>query len=187
MSMSNFIDLTMKIRNIQKLALVPMGVAMKLEKFVEYRVRQLRYLCKRLTRLPASPEHIARGLAFGVFAGFFPLFGLQTIIGVGLATAFRGHKLSAALGTWVSNPLTYVPIYALNFKVGRWLLHSQDDFVLDSVESISELTAEGMKLAVPLFVGCAVMGLIVGAIAYFVGVRLIRRWRSRRRWRKYPS
>ncbi|NEP42193.1 MAG: DUF2062 domain-containing protein, partial [Okeania sp. SIO2H7] len=73
------------------------------------------------------------------------------------------------------------------FKVGRWLLHSQDDFVLDSVESISELTAEGMKLAVPLFVGCAVMGLIVGAIAYFVGVRLIRRWRSRRRWRKYPS
>ncbi len=130
-----------------------------------------------------SPECIARGLALGVFAGFFPLLGLQTLVGLGLATVFRGHKLTAVLGTWASNPFTYVPIFALNFKVGRWLLNCQEDFVLDSVDSIGELTAEGIQLVGPLLLGCAVMGLIAGAIAYFLGVSLIKRWRSRRQWR----
>lgn len=171
----------MKIRNVKNLMLIPAGVAVNIENLVEARVRQLRYLRQRLRRLRASKERIARGLALGVFAGFFPLFGLQTILGLGLATLFRGHKLTAVLGTWVSNPLTYVPIFALNFQVGRWLLNSQDDFVLDSVDSISELTAEGVQVAIPLFVGCAVMGSLCGTIAYFVGVRLIKRWRSRRR------
>lgn len=170
----------MKIINVKNLVLIPAGVAVNIENLVEARARQLRYLYQRLRRLRASPRRIARGLALGVFAGFFPLFGLQTILGLGLATLFRGHKLTAALGTWVSNPLTYVPIYALNFQVGRWLLNSQDDFVLDSVDSISELTAQGVQVAIPLFLGCAVMGLVCGTIAYFVGVRFIKRWRRRR-------
>lgn len=171
----------MKIINVKNFVLIPVGVAVNIENLVEARARQLRYLRQRLRRLRASPQRIARGLALGVFAGFFPLFGLQTILGLGLATLFRGHKLTAVLGTWVSNPLTYVPIYALNFQVGRWLLNSQDDFILDSVDSISELTAQGVQVAIPLFLGCAVMGLVCGTIAYFVGVRFIKRWQSRRR------
>jgi len=137
--------------------------------------------------LRESPESIARGLALGVFAGFFPLLGLQTAIGLGLATVFRGHKLTAVFGTWISNPLTYVPIFALNFKVGRWLLNCQEDFILDSVGSIEDLTAEGIQLVAPLFLGCVVMGLIAGAIAYFLGLNLIKRWRSRRQWRNYQQ
>lgn len=174
-------------RNLQKMSLLPLWVTVKVEKFAQSRARQWRYLCWRLIRLRASPEYIARGLAIGVFAGFFPLFGLQTIIGLGLATVFRGHKLTAVLGTWVSNPFTYLPIYALNFKVGRWLLNCQKDFILDSVDSIGELTAEGIQLVGPLFLGCAVMGLIAGAIAYFLGVSSIERWRSRRQWRNYQE
>lgn len=170
-------------RNLQKMSILPLWVAVKTEKFARSRSRQLRYLCWRLIRLRESPECIARGLALGVFAGFFPLLGLQTLVGLGLATVFRGHKLTAVLGTWASNPFTYVPIFALNFKVGRWLLNCQEDFVLDSVDSIGELTAEGIQLVGPLLLGCAVMGLIAGAIAYFLGVSLIKRWRSRRQWR----
>lgn len=170
-------------KKLQKMSIIPQCVAVKTENFLQLRARQLRYLWWRLIRLRETPEQIARGLALGVFAGFFPLFGLQTIIGVGLATLFRGHKLTAILGTWVSNPLTYMPIYALNFQVGRWLLNCQEDFVLDSVDSISQLTAEGVRFVGPLFLGSAVMGLVGGAIAYFVGLKLIRRRRSRQ-WRQ---
>lgn len=173
-------------KNLQKISIIPQLVAVKTEKFLQFRARQLRYIWKRLIRLRETPERIARGLAFGVFAGFFPLFGLQTILGVGLATLFRGHKLTAVLGTWVSNPLTSVPIYALNFQVGRWLLNCQEDFVLDSVDSISQLTAEGVRLVGPLLLGCGVMGAVGGAIAYFVSLRLIRRWRSQQ-WRNYQQ
>lgn len=154
-------------------------------------LRKLKYLWWRLVRARATPEYIARGLAAGVFAGFFPLFGLQTIIGIGLAIVFRGHKLAAATATWVSNPLTYVPIYAINFQIGRWLLRSENDFVLDSVESIGELMAEKLQLVIPLFLGCAVMGLLSAVGSYFLGLKLIRQWRYRshlrRRWRQKSS
>ena len=53
----------------------------------------------------------ARGLAAGIFCGCFPFFGLQTLLGVALASVVRGNHLLAAAGTWVSNPFTYVPLY----------------------------------------------------------------------------
>ncbi|MFS8808493.1 DUF2062 domain-containing protein, partial [Synechococcus sp. R6-10] len=79
--------------------------------------RWLRYLYLRLLRLQSSPKEIARGLAVGVFAGCFPIFGFQTLAALVLAVPFRGNKLAAAAGTWVSNPFTYVPIYAFNYQV----------------------------------------------------------------------
>ncbi|MFO0103826.1 MAG: DUF2062 domain-containing protein, partial [Cyanobium sp.] len=53
----------------------------------------------------------ARGLAAGIFCGCFPFFGLQTLLGIGLASVLRGNHLLAAAGTWISNPFTYVPLY----------------------------------------------------------------------------
>jgi uncharacterized protein (DUF2062 family) len=80
--------------------------------------RQLRYLYLRFLRLQGSPQYLARGIASGVFSGCFPLFGLQIIIGVTIATVFRGHRIMAAAATWVSNPFTYVPLFAFNYQVG---------------------------------------------------------------------
>ncbi|GGA07072.1 hypothetical protein CYANOKiyG1_19540 [Okeania sp. KiyG1] len=127
-----------------------------------------------------TPEYIARGLATGVFAGLFPIFGLQTIVGVALATLFRGHKIAAAAGTWVSNPLTYVPIYAINFQVGRLLLNSKEEFMPDSIISFQELMKYGTQFVIALFLGCFVMGIICGTFSYFVGLKLICLWRRDR-------
>lgn len=141
--------------------------------------RRLRYYYWRLVRMQGRPETIARGLACGVFAGLFPLFGLQTIIGVLLAFLFRGNKIVAAAGTWVSNPFTYVPIYAFNFKIGQVLLarHELADVSLSSWAQIREL---GGDILFTLFVGCFAIGLVCGACSYFLGVWLIRRGRRRR-------
>ena len=64
----------------------------------------------------------ARGLGAGIFCGCFPFFGLQTLLGIGLASVLRGNHLLAAAGTWISNPLTYVPLYWFNYQLGCWLL-----------------------------------------------------------------
>jgi len=143
--------------------------------------RYARYLYWRFIRMRGTPEYIARGLAVGVFAGLFPIFGLQTIVGVALATLFRGHKIAAAAGTWVSNPLTYVPIYAINFQIGRWLLNSQEEFVSESILSFQQLVQHGSQFVQSLFLGCLVMGIISGILSYFIGLKLIRLWRSDRR------
>ncbi len=65
-----------------------------------------------------SPFFNAKGLAIGVFSGCFPFFGFQTLIGVFFAKLAKGNIVLAAIGTWVSNPFTYIPLYYFNYKVG---------------------------------------------------------------------
>ncbi|MGB3613236.1 MAG: DUF2062 domain-containing protein [Elainellaceae cyanobacterium] len=162
--------------------------------------RRLRYIYIRFIRLRSSPEAIALGLAAGVFAGLFPLFGLQTIMGVAIASAIRGNKLIAAAGTWVSNPITYVPIYYFNFRVGAWLLARTglaamvpEAGAIGEIVSTSgwaafqEFMALGLGFTATLFLGCFVVGLPSGAIAYCVGLWLARRWRRSKASGKRPT
>ncbi|WP_228060538.1 MULTISPECIES: DUF2062 domain-containing protein [unclassified Coleofasciculus] len=146
----------------------------------------MQYFYWRLLRLHGKPEVIARGLACGVFAGLFPLFGIQTIIGVLLAIPLRGNKIMAVAGTWVSNPLTYVPIYAFNFHVGRLLLNN-NTLTDVSLQSWQQVKVLGSEIIGTLFVGCFTVGLVCAVCSYFLGLSLIRRFRasyhSRRRRR----
>lgn len=153
--------------------------------------RRLQYFYLRFIRLRGSPEAIARGLAVGVFAGWFPFFGLQILLGIALAALVRGNKLIAAAGTWVSNPFTYIPIYLFNFRVGQWLLQSRDwQFSQDSLLSLQGILSLGDEFILILGLGCLVVGLGFGIVSYFVGLWLTYRLRDRhrierkRRWRQ---
>lgn len=146
-------------------------------------LRTSRYYYLRLLRLEGKPVVIARGLACGVFAGCFPWFGLQTIIGVMLAFIFRGNKLAAALGTWVSNPLTYAPIFLFNYKIGELIQNNPESesvqFQLDG-SSWSDLIDLGSSIIVSLFIGSFIVGLIAGILTYFISLHLINRRISKR-------
>ncbi|MDJ0633475.1 MAG: DUF2062 domain-containing protein [Xenococcaceae cyanobacterium MO_188.B29] len=137
--------------------------------------RYCRFWFLRLLRLRGKPKVLSRGLAVGVFAGFFPFFGLQTFIGILLATLFRGSKVAAAAGTWISNPLTYLPIYIFNYKVGRLLLgvKSQPVSQLD-LQSFAEFKELGFTFAITLIFGCFVVGLTAGIIAYFASLYFLK-------------
>ena len=152
-------------------------------------VRRWRYFYFRLQNLRGSKSAIARGFAVGVFAGCFPLLGFQIIIGVLLAVLLRGNKFAAAAGTWISNPLTYVPIFAFNYQVGQWLLNwhelSGDEIDFQSASAIIE---SGWMLIATLFVGCFVVGTIAAICSYFFGLWLIARLRSSRQYlRRSPE
>ena len=69
-----------------------------------------------------SPFFNAKGLAIGIFSGCFPFFGFQTLIGVFFAKIAKGNIVLAVIGTWISNPFTYVPLYYFNYKVGSIFL-----------------------------------------------------------------
>ncbi len=134
----------------------------------------------RVVRMQGKPEYLARGLAAGVFAGCFPFFGLQTVLGVAISILIRGKKLLAVAGTWVSNPFTYIPIFLFNYHVGQWLLGAEELSIsqdsLLSWETIIELKAE---LALTLLFGCFIVGIVSATATYFISLRLIRRWRKR--------
>ena len=61
----------------------------------------------------------------GVFLGFTPLFGLKTLLALGLAWAFRANKIAAVAGVCLHDLLLpfWPALYFLEFDIGHWLLH----------------------------------------------------------------
>jgi uncharacterized protein (DUF2062 family) len=152
----------------------------KRNKFQWQRWYRLYYL--RLLRWRGKPEFIARGLALGVFSGCFPFFGLQIFIGIILATILRGSKVAAATATWISNPLTYVPLFIFNYQVGKLILGIEieldQQLDLDSFSSFMEL---GFAFAATLIFGCFLVGSIAGLLTYFISLRFLKRLRQKRK------
>lgn len=136
--------------------------------------RQWRYFYLRFVRLQGTSAAIARGIAVGVFAGMFPIFGFQILASVLLATWVRGNKLAAAAATWVSNPFTYVPLFAFNYQVGQRLL-GLEQIPLAKLEVMfsGEILRLGTGLAAALFFGCLVVGLVAAPVSYFLSYGLI--------------
>ncbi len=105
----------------------------------------------------------ARGLAAGIFCGCFPFFGLQTLLGVALASVVRGNHLLAAAGTWVSNPFTYVPLYWFNYRLGCWLLGPGQGWPgLDALRA-EGFTQLGWSVASRLLLGSSLVGVVFAA------------------------
>ncbi len=114
-----------------------------------------------------TPVERAIGLALGAFSGCFPLFGFQTLLGLSLATIFHGNRLLAVIGTWVSNPVTYLPLYWLNYKVGCAVLGEAEKSPDLREITFQSLWHQGWILSQRLMLGSALVGCFV---AGFVGV-----------------
>jgi uncharacterized protein len=122
-----------------------------------------RHLRRQLHRLLSHGDnhgHRARGLAVGVFTGCYPFFGLQIVLGVALAGLLRGSPILAAAGTWISNPLTSLPLYWFNYQVGCLMLGAGPAF--PSLHQVQEgaLWDLGLAFSSRLMLGSTVVGLI---------------------------
>ena len=143
--------------------------------------RHFRLIYLKFLRLRGKPEVVAKGLAVGVFAGCFPFLGLQSLIGVFLATLFRGSKVAAIAATWISNPLTYVPIFVFNYKLGKLLLGTKDTGLFLDLKSFTAFKELGATFAITLLTGCFVVGSVLAFITYFYSLAILERLRTRRK------
>ena len=123
-------------------------------------LRLLRQRLIWLWRQEGSPGQRARGLAAGVFTGCYPFFGLQIVLGVGLASLVRGNHLLAAAGTWISNPLTSLPLYWFNYQVGCWLLGPGPAFPSLGQLKDGELLNLGASFSGRLMLGSTLVGVL---------------------------
>lgn len=133
---------------------------------------------------------VARGVAIGLFFGLLlPL--AQFLFAVAFAIWLRGHVAVAAAATFVTNPLTFAPLYWLAHRIGSTLLgrsRTQADVDAALVEAQVQATAatQGwlsatweavLNAGAPLMVGLDVMA-VAGALFGFVLVWLL--WRPKR-------
>ncbi len=121
-----------------------------------------------------SPYFNAKGIAVGVFSGCFPFFGFQTLLGIFFARLINGNLVLAAIGTWISNPFTYVPLYILNFKVGS-LFFEDNSNNIDFQGLIGEdIWSQGWIFTSRLLLGSCLVGLCLGFSLGFLSFYLYR-------------
>ncbi len=126
---------------------------------------------------------VAGAFWIGVFAAFMPMpfqMGLAAV----LALIFRMNMpLSVAL-VWISNPITWLPIFYPTYKLGAWILGvPPSEF---SIELTSEwFTTQLIEIWKPLYLGSILSGLFFATVSYFAikliwRAHIIRHWKNRR-------
>ena len=139
-------------------------------------IKKIRKFISWLWNQEGSPSQRALGFGVGIFSGCFPFFGLQTLMGVFLAKIFKGNTILAALGTWISNPLTYIPLYYFNYRVGSLVLNMDKDIVDFSHITTTELWSQGWYLSSRLLIGSIFVGLVTGVVGGLCLYFLVKRF-----------
>ncbi len=108
---------------------------------------------------------VTRGLLVGLFWGFIPM--PFQMLGVIITTPIMRFNVIIGLATvWLSNPVTYPPLWYLEYKTGNFILGKT------GIENI-ELTMHWFKthwddIIVPLYVGTAFYSTIVTFLIYLL-------------------
>lgn len=108
-----------------------------------------------------------------------------------LALLFRTNLPVAMALIWVSNPLTFPPIFLFSYQAGIWLL-GQEATPFSIELSWDWAIAQGGAIWLPLLTGSLLCGLVSGAIGYIVIHRLwrwkvIKNWEARNKAREKKS
>lgn len=82
---------------------------------------------ERLLKIRGHPREISLGFALGIFIGMTPTMGFQIAIAVPIASLLKWNKISAAIGVWISNPITAPLLYSFTYTVGAYLLGWSED------------------------------------------------------------
>lgn len=144
----------------------------------------LRLLLKaylRLIKIKAGTHEIALGLALGLFIGMSPTMGIQMPIAVVMAMVFRVSKISAALGVWLTNPVTAPFIYGLNYWVGAKLLGFRTLHNLSihiGLDSITEVFKKAPELLGAMTLGGTVLGIPLAIAGYFIAYKAVEEYQT---------
>jgi hypothetical protein len=143
-------------------------------------MRRLRWLARLVLQVEGSPARVAVAFGAGIFLAFFPLFGIHTVMALGLAWAFRLNRVAILAGTLMNNPWTMGPIYTTGTLVGCALLGVSPNSVSEMDWSLSGPALDSFRaLLWPFVVGNLVLGVVAAAIAFFVARAALMARRSR--------
>lgn len=155
------------------------------------RSRPLRPFARRLLDRglwKATPHAMGIGLAIGFFFGILIPFG-QILFAVALAVCLRGNLLTAAMGTLISNPLTFPPIYYAAWQTGKLLktllpgeVVAEATHLADETHVVTESLLGSMGAASgEVFLGLLVLAPLAALAGYLLGRSLSL---LRQGWRK---
>ncbi len=125
------------------------------------------------------PHRLALGIGIAMFVTFTPTIGFQMGLVFALCWLFGGNKLVGLPLVWISNPATIVPIYYPCLWLGETLLgkgHRNFEWFKTMFsgapeEWLPKITFYGLALkdiAIELWLGCIVIGGVLGILSYYI-------------------
>ena len=127
---------------------------------------------------------VAGGLALGLFMGFMPSIGIQSLLIAFGAIYFKVNLPLALVVCWVTNPFTAVPIYFAEWRLGKYLLN---DFT--SIQKILKLhgvqgtTVNVIMQGLYLWTGAFIFSIGSALTAYLAVMGL---WKLPGKFKKQP-
>jgi len=117
-----------------------------------------------------APGSAAAAVFLGIFIGIVPIYGLQTIVAVGLAFFFKLNKPLTVAGTFINNPLLQPVIVVSSVELGYFLRSgSFRPF------HFSSLTGPHMKEGLLAWgMGSVVLGVLVGGAGAAITAVVVR-------------
>ena len=110
---------------------------------------------------------VTKAVAIGLFFAMLPIVGQMALAAL-VALWVRVNLPVAVAFTWVSNPLTYVPIYYPAYKLGALLLGIPHENPGDSLMSLDWLWSELVTIWKPLFLGSGILAVVTAATGFAV-------------------
>lgn len=145
--------------------------------------RWARLVYLRLVRQNGEPDKVAKALGLGVFLGIFPTFGVGTLVAVLIAGWVHWNRASAALGTFIMNPLLNPFFLSLSVVAGNLLVPEEFRIALGTFREAGIWS--GFLHAVPTYLlGNLIVSTIFAVGAYWVSLGVVRRYRQRRQDRR---
>lgn len=137
-----------------------------------------RQVLRKVLALNDSPHAIALGVAIGIFFGLTPTVGLQTMFVLAMLFVTRRffyfNGAAALAATYVSNPITMLPLYYFWYRLGASVTGGtatrQQLQSLIAANGFSEwldaVALVGAEIVGPMFLGAFITAPIGAAIAY---------------------
>ena len=139
---------------------------------------KINHWIQRTKALNGEPRYVAMGMAVGTFVSATPTIPFQTLIAVTLAFILRGSKAAAAIGVWLSNPITFPVFYLASYKTGAFLFGISD---IPSIagQTMSDLLKLGFDITLAAITGGMVIGIFLAIGAYIITHKIVCKIRSR--------
>ncbi|ADD69012.1 Protein of unknown function DUF2062 [Denitrovibrio acetiphilus DSM 12809] len=142
-------------------------------------IERIRVKIKKILLLDCTPNRIAAAAAMGIFVGFSPYIGFHTMLAIGMSFIFNLPLYPLIVGAYITNPLTFIPIYTICYKFGEYVTGTTAEIPLDFADmSLNTILTTAKNFAIPFFVGAHLLGLIIGAITYILTYYLVKKYKD---------
>ena len=121
------------------------------------------------------------GFALGLFVGMTPSMGFQMVIAAALAASLKWDKISAAMGVWITNPVTAPFIYSVTYFVGAKIYGTSKIFTPPdelTVTIAKKILAKSPGIFYSLTIGGIVLGVPLAIAGYVISYMLVSRYQD---------